>query len=311
MFKISFLSTLFSQKHLEKPAQTTRIEDLLKKVRQIEIISNRIANDTFSGQYRSAFRGQGIEFDEVREYMEGDDVRSIDWNVTARSGRPYVKRFSEERERSLLFMLDVSASNLFGTKVSRLETATEVVASLMFSALKNNDKIGLLTFANGARSYFPPQKGKNYVLRLVNEMLSVQPAEEPTNLNSALEFVGKTLKRHAVIIIISDFYAPQPDKSLFYCCRRHDLVAISITEPFEETFPNVGFVRLRDPETDTIVELDTGSPRVRRAISERLKLKRRTLTSKLKEANVEPLFIENGGDYVQTLRRFFQTRHQS
>ncbi|MBP5622351.1 MAG: DUF58 domain-containing protein [Thermoguttaceae bacterium] len=291
-----------------EPIEKQTVGSLLRKVKRIEILSNRIANDVFSGQYKSAFRGQGIEFDEVREYQEGDEVRSIDWNVTARSGKPYVKRFSEERERSLLFMLDVSASNLFGSKTSRLETSTEIVASLMFSAIKNNDKIGLLTFANGVRSYFPPQKGKNYALRLTKEMLSVKPTEEKTDLNSALEFVDKTLKRRAVVFILSDFYVPQLERPLLYCRHRHDLVAISISEPFEETFPNAGFVRLRDPETGNEVEVDAGSIRVRQAVSERLIAKRAALAEKLKEARVEPLFIENGGDYVHALREFFKAR---
>ena len=291
-----------------EPADTQAMGSLLRKVKRIEIISNRIANDVFSGQYKSAFRGQGIEFDEVREYQEGDDVRNIDWNVTARSGKPFVKRFSEERERSLLFMLDVSASNLFGSKVSRLETSTEIVASLMFSAIKNNDKIGLLTFANGVRSFFPPQKGKNYALRLTKEMLSVKPTEEETDLNSALEFVDKTLKRRAVVFILSDFYVPQLERPLLYCRHRHDLIAISISEPFEETFPNAGFVRLRDPETGKEVEIDAGSTKVRHAVSKRLTARRAALAEKLKEAHVEPLFIENGGDYVRALREFFRAR---
>ena len=309
-FPFSLFRSKGDREPLEAPQTESDVETLLRKVKRIEIVSNRIANDSFSGQYRSAFRGQGIEFDEVREYTEGDDVRTIDWNVTARSGKPYVKRFSEERERSLLFMLDVSASNLFGSKTSRLETATEIVASLMFSALKNNDKIGLLTFANGVKSYFPPKKGKNYVLRLAREMLSVRPTLEPTDLNAALEFVDKTLKRRAVVFILSDFYVPQLELPLFYCRRRHDLVAVSISEPFEESFPNAGFIRLRDPETNQIIELDAGSKRVRQAVSERLAAKRDSLAAKLKEARVEPLFIENGSDYVHAFREFFRARNR-
>lgn len=285
------------------------VESLLRKVKRIEVVSNRIANDVFSGQYKSAFKGQGIEFEEVREYMEGDDVRTIDWNVTARSGKPYVKRFSEERERSLLFMLDVSSSNLFGTKVSRLETATEIVASIMFSAIKNNDKVGLLTFANGVRSYFPPQKGKNYALRLAKEMLSARPTQETTDLNSALEFVDKTLKRRAAVFVLSDFYMPQLEKPLFYCRHRHEIIAISISEPFEDAFPNVGFIKLRDPETGKEIEIDGASQQVRQAVSQILAKKRAKLIERLKEARVTPLFIENGQDYVPTLREFFRSRN--
>ena len=284
------------------------VKETLRKIRRIEIVSNRIANDVSSGQYKSAFRGQGIEFDETREYAEGDDVRTIDWNVTARAGKPYVKRFSEERERSLLFMLDASASNLFGSRRSRLETATEIATTLMFSALKNNDKIGLLVFADGVKKYFPPRKGKNYALRLTREMLLVKPEREKTNLNAALEFLDRTLKKRAVVFILSDFYVPQLEREATLCRRRYDLVAISVTEPLEDAFPNVGFVALEDPETGAVVEFDSGSKRVRAAISERLRNKRASIAAKLKESRVESIFIENGSDYARTLRAFFQAR---
>lgn len=290
----------------EEPKQD--LEAILHKLKRIDIVSNRIADETFSGQYRSAFRGMGIEFDEVREYAEGDDVRSIDWNVTARSGKPYVKQYAEERERSILFMLDVSASNVFGSQTSRLETATEIAASLMFSALKNNDKIGLLTFANGTRDYYPPRKGRNYIMRLVREMLLARPVHEPTDLNAALEFVNKTLKRRAVVFIISDFYVPRLSESLTLCARKHDVVALSITEPLENAFPNLGFVTLRDPETGKLVELDSGSRSVRAAISGMLRRRREEVASKLKEAHVDLIAVENGADYVQPLRAFFRRR---
>lgn len=287
------------------------IETLLRKVKKIEIISNRITNSSLNGQYKSAFRGQGIEFDEVREYTEGDDVRAIDWNVTARSGKPYVKRFSEEKERSLLFLLDVSASNFFGSKISRLETSIEIASSLMFSAIKNNDNIGLITFANGVRSYFPPQKGKNYVLKLIKEMVSARPVCSSTDLNAALEFVNKTIKRRAIIIILSDFYLQELGKPLLYCSKRHDVVALSVTEPFEKSFPNIGFVKLRDPETNEELVLDSGSSKVRKAVSALLSNRRAALTSKFKEAGVTPLFIENGSNYAPILRQFFNSRVKS
>lgn len=290
----------------EEPKQD--LEAILHKLKRIDIVSNRIADETFSGQYRSAFRGMGIEFDEVREYAEGDDVRSIDWNVTARSGKPYVKQYAEERERSILFMLDVSASNVFGSQTSRLETATEIAASLMFSALKNNDKIGLLTFANETRDYYPPRKGRNYIMRLVREMLLARPVHEPTDLNAALEFVNKTLKRRAVVFIISDFYVPRLSESLTLCARKHDVVALSITEPLENAFPNLGFVTLRDPETGKLVELDSGSRSVRAAISGMLRRRREEVANKLKEAHVDLIAVENGADYVQPLRAFFRRR---
>ena len=312
--KRSLLNSFLSRRNTSKERlvhtldERPDIKTLLHKIKRIDVVSNRIANDMFSGQYRSAFRGQGIEFDEVREYAEGDDVRAIDWNVTARSNKPYVKRFSEERERSLLFMLDVSASSLFGSRSSRLETATEIAASLMFSALKNNDKVGLLTFANGVRRFFPPRKGRNYTLRLVREMLLAKPANEETNLNDALEFVNKTLKRRAVVFIISDFYVNQLSENLSYCKRRHDVVALSISEPLEKSFPNLGFVSLRDPETGAVVELDSGSKKVRQAIAEKLNQKQAEIAARLKEAHVDLISVENGGDYVKPLRAFFHKR---
>ena len=314
--KRSLLNSFLSRRNTSKERlvhtldERPDIKTLLHKIKRIDVVSNRIANDMFSGQYRSAFRGQGIEFDEVREYAEGDDVRAIDWNVTARSNKPYVKRFSEERERSLLFMLDVSASSLFGSRSSRLETATEIAASLMFSALKNNDKVGLLTFANGVRRFFPPRKGRNYTLCLVREMLLAKPANEETNLNDALEFVNKTLKRRAVVFIISDFYVNQLSENLSYCKRRHDVVALSISEPLEKSFPNLGFVSLRDPETGAVVELDSGSKKVRQAIAEKLNQKQAEIAARLKEAHVDLISVENGGDYVKPLRAFFHKRQR-
>ena len=290
--------------------ESPKLNSLLRKIKRIDVVSNRIADDVFSGQYRSAFRGQGVEFDEVREYAEGDDVRTIDWNVTARSNKPYVKRFSEERERSILFLLDVSASSLFGSKTSRLETATEVAASLMFSALKNNDKVGLATFANGVRDYYPPRKGRNYALRLAREMLRATPIQEKTDLNAALEFVNKTLKRRAVVFVVSDFYTPKLSEALAICKRKHDVIALSVTEPIEDAFPNLGFVTLHDPETGATVELDSGSKRVRQSISERLRRRREEVEANLKEARVDLISIENGGDYVQPLRTFFKSRRR-
>ena len=303
---------LFSRRSREdvetELSQSEKLDNLLRKLRRIEIVSKRLASEIVSGQYRSVFRGQGIEFDEVREYAEGDDVRAIDWNVTARSGKPYVKRFSEERERSLLFMLDVSASNLFGSQLSRLETTTEIAASLMFSAIKNNDKIGLLTFANGVKKFFPPKRGRNRASMLVKEMLQAVPTREPTDLNTALEFVDKTLKRRSIVLILSDFYVPNLEEALTYCVRKHEVIALSVSEPFEEKIPRVGFINLRDPETGREIELDAGSSAIRQAISRELRGKRTALVESLKKVGVTPLFIENGADYVPVLKKFFRSR---
>ncbi|MBR4832951.1 MAG: DUF58 domain-containing protein [Thermoguttaceae bacterium] len=286
------------------------IEALLKKIRRIEIVSNRLVDDLFAGRYRAAFRGQGLEFAETREYVPGDDVRAIDWNVTARAGKPFVKTFCEERERSILIALDVSASTLFGSKASRLETAVEIAATLTFSALKSNDKIGLLTFADGVRSYFPPRKGKNNALRLIREAASASPQPGPTDLEATLDFIARTLKRRTTVFLLSDFFVPNVGSVLFRRRDRLDLVAVSIAEPVENAFPNLGFVTLRDPETGATLEIDAGSKRVRTAVCERLANRRRALATRLQEARVDTIFVENGGDYAAALRDYFRQRER-
>ncbi len=295
---------------MSSSAPNVSVETILKKVRRIEIVSNRIADDLFSGRYRSAFRGQGLEFAETREYVPGDDVRVIDWNVTARAGKPFIKTFCEERERSILIALDVSASTLFGSKASRLETSVEIAATLAFSALKSNDKIGLLTFSDGVRSFFPPRKGKNHALRLIREAASVSPAPGPTDLEATLDFIARTLKRRTTVFILSDFFAPNVGSVLFRRRDRLELVAISISEPVENAFPDLGFVTLRDPETGATLEIDSGSKRVRAAICERLTNRRQALAARLKEARVDTIFIENGGDYVSSLRDYLHRRER-
>lgn len=286
------------------------VTELLKKVKRLEIVSNRFANDLLAGQYKSVFRGRGMEFNEVREYQPGDDIRLIDWNVTARAGRPYIKRFVEERELTVLFMVDVSASELFGSVRSRLDAAIEIVATLMFSALKNNDKVGLMTFAGEVNSYFRPTKGKLNVMRLIRELVGCQPIAGPTDLNAALDYVNRVLKRRAVIFLLSDFYAPEMDRSLAVCRRKHDLVALTMTEPRETDFPNVGFVRLLDPETGEIIEVDTSSQRVRQALAHRTLVKRTEIANQLKRAKVDQLEIDTTDDFQLGLRRFFRTREK-
>ena len=287
-----------------------RADNLLRRVKKIEIASNRVADEALSGQFKSVFRGQGIEFDEVREYSEGDDVRSIDWNVTARAGKPYVKRYSEERERTLIIVFDVSASNIFGSRVSRIDTAAEISASLMFSAIKSNDKVGLLTFADGALDFYPPRKGKKYVLRLTKAILQSKPRCERTDLNAALEFLDGVLKRRAIVFVISDFYVSSIGRALRYCRRRNDVVAVSLEEPLEKDFPNLGFVTLRDPESGATLELDSASKRVRETIIERIESKRSAVAAQLKDARVDCVRIVNGEDYALPLQRFFRLRER-
>ncbi|MBR2693242.1 MAG: DUF58 domain-containing protein [Thermoguttaceae bacterium] len=285
-----------------------QLSDILKKVRRLEIVSNRSANDLFAGEYKSVFRGQGIEFSEVREYQPGDDVRLIDWNVTARAGRPFIKRFVEERELTILFMLDVSASGIFGSRRGKLDTAVEAAATLMFSALKNNDKVGLLTFCDEVIDCRPPRKGKGAVLRLIREMIAQEPVPRPTDLAKALDYANRILKRRSVVFLISDFFAPQADKELAICRRKHDLIALSLTDPREMDFPNVGLIRLRDPETGQTAEVDTASSRVRELLARRLGAQRESVRNCLNHYGIDQLEIGTDRDYVKDLRGFFEKR---
>ena len=287
------------------------VADILKKVQRIQIVANRAVDDIFAGQYKSVFRGRGMEFDEVREYQPGDDVRMIDWNVTARAGAPFIKRFREERELTVMFMADVSASGAFGSgKRSKLDLVVEVAALLMFSALKNNDKVGLVTFCDDVAEYLPPRKGKANVLHLVRQLVAVEPVARETNLDAALEFVGRVQKRRAVVFLISDFIAPDARRAMAVCGKRHDLIAVNITDPREETLPDVGFINLIDAETGRLVELDTRHPEVRALFAKRAIDRAESLSGQLKRAGVDELPIGTDEDYVGDLRRFFNMREK-
>lgn len=288
----------------------TDINELLKKVRLLEIVSNRFANDLFAGQYKSVFRGRGMEFSEVREYQPGDDVRQIDWNVTARAGRPFIKRFVEERELTVLFLVDLSASGVFGSSRSKIETATEVVATLMFSALKNNDKVGLMTFADRVLDYTPPRKGKANVLNLIRRLVGARPVTGPTDLAAALDYVDRVLKRRAVVFLVSDFYAPDAERQLARVRRRHDLIALSLTDPREQGFPDVGMLRLRDPETGETAVVDTSSRKVRDLLAERFRSRRQKTEETLRRSKTDRLTIGTDRDFLSDLRGFFKNRQR-
>ncbi|MEO2016693.1 MAG: DUF58 domain-containing protein [Fuerstiella sp.] len=287
------------------------VAELLRKVQRIQIVANRSVNDLLAGQYRSVFRGRGMEFDEVREYQPGDEIRTIDWNVTARAGTPFIKRFSEERELTVLFMVDISASGSFGSgQQSKLDVMIEMAALLMFSALKNNDKVGLQLFASDVESYFPPRKGKSNVLRLIREMLAVEPVQQATSLETALQYLNRVQKRRAVVFLISDFQAEASRRSLAISNGRHDLVAITVIDPREQTLPNVGFVSLRDAESGELVEVDTRHPEVRRLFAEQAVDTQQQLSTGLRRAGVDQLSINTGESYATSLRRFFESRER-
>lgn len=285
--------------------------DILKKVRHIQIVASRTVNDLLAGQYKSVFRGRGMEFDEVREYQPGDDIRTIDWNVTARTGAPFIKRFCEERELTVVLLVDVSASGIFGS-VSRakLDLAVEMAALLMFSALKNNDKVGLLTFADRVCDYFPPRKGKANVLRLIRQLVAVEPVAAETNLAVALDYLNRVQKRRAVVFLLSDFLAPAAHHAMAIANRHHDLVAVTVSDPREESLPDVGFIKLRDAETGELVELDTHHPQVRQLFQSRAADRAGELSNRLKKAGIDQLTIRTDEDYQKSLRRFFRMRER-
>lgn len=288
-----------------------RVSEILKRVERIQIVADRKVNDLLAGQYRSVFRGQGIEFDDVRAYQPGDDIRTIDWNVTARTGLPFVKRFCEERELTVQFLVDVSASGSFGSQTqSKLELAIEVAALLMFSALKNNDKIGLVTFCDDVLEYFPPRKGKAHALHLIRQLVAVEPVPRPTNLAAVLEFLSRVQKRRAVAFLMSDFLAASAGRAMAMASRRHDLVAITVRDPRECELPDVRLLSVHDAESGRIVQVDTHSRRVRQQFRDSSERRARQLSEELKKIGVDELAIRTDQDHVTSVRRFFQMRER-
>nr|NIP98064.1 DUF58 domain-containing protein [Akkermansiaceae bacterium] len=239
--------------------------ELAKKIRYIQIYTSKAVNDLLAGEYHSVFKGQGMEFEEVREYQPGDDVRSIDWNVTARMGEPYVKRFREERELTVLFAVDLSASGDFGsTDKLKNEAAAEICALLAFSAIKNNDKVGLVVFTDTVELFVPPAKGTSHVLRLIRDLLGFKPRQACTDIAAAVDYLGKVAQKRAVVFLVSDFLESGFERALRTVGKRHDVIAVSITDPVEVKMPNVGLVELEDAETGELIEIDTGSAAFRK-----------------------------------------------
>jgi len=284
-------------------------EKIAAQVRRIEIATRRMVNDTMAGEYHSVFKGRGMEFDEVRPYAEGDDVRTIDWNVTARTGHPHVKRFVEERQLTILLAVDASGSLDFGTRQQfKGELAAEVCALLAFSAIRNNDRVGLLIFTDGVELYVPPKKGRRHVLRLVRELLFFKPQRRGTGIASALEFTRRVLRRKSVLFLISDFLEAGIETPLSLTAQRHDMVALAPNDALENELPAVGLVEWRDAETGEATLVDTGSLAVRRAYAQRqaqLRLDRQRLMRRL---GVDFVELETGADYMLPLVRLFRQR---
>lgn len=285
--------------------------DLMNQIRRIEIRTRHKVEDLFAGSYLSVFKGRGIEFDEVRPYQSGDDVRVVDWNVTARMGELYVKRFIEERELTVLLMVDVSGSQDFGS-VGRFkrEAVAEMAALLAFSASRNNDKVGLLLFSDRVEKYFPPRKGRRHILRLVRELLTFQPAGRGTDLKAALDYSNRMLKRRGIVFLLSDFQAdPQTyRKALNVAGRRHDLVAIDLRDPLEKNIAPVGLMVLEDAETGEIMEVDTADPAWRKTFNTRQAQMDAAIRQVLNGAKVDRIDLATADDFVNALTRFFQNR---
>ena len=239
-------------------------KELLKKVRKIEIKTRRLSDHIFGGEYHSTFKGRGMTFSEVRQYQYGDDVRNIDWNVTARTNEPHIKVFEEERELTMMLMVDVSGSELFGTEEQfKSEVVTEIAATLAFSATQNNDKIGLILFSDEVELYIPPKKGKSHVLRIIRELIEFHPKSKKTNIAEALKFLSSVMKKKAIVFVLSDFIADDYDHTLKIAARKHDVTGIRVYDKHEETIPNLGMVQMLDEETDELMLVNTSSKKVR------------------------------------------------
>jgi uncharacterized protein (DUF58 family) len=297
--------------------QKTR--EILKKVRQIEIRTSRLVENTMGGEYHSVFKGQGMDFDEVREYVPGDEVRTIDWNVTARSGRPFVKKFTEERELTILLLVDVSASGNFGsTSQSKREMAAELASVLAFSAIRNSDKVGLILFSDQVEQYIPPKKGRRHVLRVIREVLYFEPKHRGTNIVQALDFANRVTRHRAITFLISDFQTTgdqahgisELQRALRLTRIRHDLVAMHIQDRREHELPDVGILAIEDAETGELLELSTSNPRVRARFAELSQRNVQALRRMFNAESIDSLELETGESYIPPLMHFFKTRER-
>ncbi len=304
--------------------------EILKKIRQIELRTNRLVTETLGGQYHSVFKGQGMNFEEVREYQPGDDVRAIDWNVTARMNHPFVKKFVEERELTLMLVVDLSGSGLFGSgEQSKRELAAEIASVLAFSAIRNNDKVGLILFTEEVEKYVPPRKGRRHVLRVIREILCYEPRMRGTRLNEALQFLSRVTTHRAIAVILSDFLSPNTTTegpraprllseslvqnshvALRQANRRHDVVAIQIIDRYELDLPALGRLILKDAETGEVIEINTNDTRKRQAFAQR-QAKAQAETARIfRSANIDAIPVRTDVPYAAALGKFFETREK-
>ena len=286
--------------------------ELTRKIRFLEIHTRRKANDVLSGGYRSSFRGRGMEFDEVREYQPGDEVRSIDWNVTARLGHPYVKRFIEERQTTVLLVVDLSASGAFGSgRRPKNEVAAELCALLAFSAIKNNDRVGVVAFTDRIELFIPPAKGSTHVLRIIRDILQFEPQGRGTDIGVALDYVNRVLRKRGIVFLVSDFIAGGDYlRSLRVLSRRHDAIAIHVQDPRESELPAAGLVELEDAETGEIVLLDTSNRMVRERFATAARQRAEALAERLRKISVDLIPVLTDQDYLKSLVAFFRKRER-
>lgn len=286
-------------------------KEIFKAIRRIEIQTNRAVNDLLAGSYHSAFKGRGMEFEDVREYQPGDEVRNIDWNVTARMDFPYVKNYREERELTLTLLVDISASNQYGSgEKTKGELIAELAALIAFSAIKNQDKVGLLLFSDQVEYYLPPKKGMKHVLRLIRELLVFSPQSPQTDIRVALEYVGKVQKQQGICFLISDFLAPPFEKELALFSKKHDLIAIGITDPKEGELPHGGLIQFEDKESGEHFLVDTSDETFRVQYASQAMERQKSLAQAFQKSGADFLPLRSDGDYVQSLQMFFTKRKQ-
>jgi len=288
-----------------------RTAEILKKIRTLEIKTKGLVETVFAGDYHSVFKGRGMNFEDVREYQPGDEIRAIDWNVTARLGTAFVKKFTEERELTVMLIVDVSASGNFGSAAqSKRELAAEVACLLAFSAIRNNDKVGLVLFTDRVELFIPPKKGRSHTLRLIREILFFEPAGRGTDPALALDYLNKVVTRRAVVFFISDFQAPDFSHTLAVSGRRHDFIAVQIQDEREQVLPNVGIITLEDAETGEQIEINTADRGTRTRFSDLADEKAHELSRTLRRNNIDAITLRTSEDYLPALRSFFKLRER-
>ncbi|MCK5268672.1 MAG: DUF58 domain-containing protein [Spirochaetes bacterium] len=294
---------------MSKSHDNAGLRSVIKKVREIEIRSRKTAEDLLSGEYRTVFKGMGMEFEEVREYIRGDDIRFVDWNVSARTGKLFIKKFREERELTVLIVIDISGSSFFGSNVQvKKDLAIELAAVLSLSAIKSKDKVGLLLFSDRIEKYIPAKKGQKHVLRIIRELLTTEPAGRKTDINIAMKFLSKIFKKRAIVFLLSDFFTEGFEKNLQTFSRKHDLVPIILRDRMEHVIEDIGLVSFEDAESGQIHHIDTSSAKARNAFSSYIKEQDMKLKNTFISNKIDSITIKTGSSYLEPLMLFFRKR---